>query len=285
MLLSQAIEKFLNDLKRKNYADNTIKDYSKRLRIFRSWLEDKYNCQVYLSDITFNDVDDFLNWQQEKGNSGSSRNRDGYIISSFYKYLFKRDICDNVAKKVEPVKTRKKERVYLTEKEMEELIEAIDKPLIKIVTIFLYQTGCRINEALTLKLDDIDFINNVINIRQAKGNKDRNIALNQKLGEELKYYLEEERPNTDSDFVFATKRSGSLSRGYYTTRLKRSVKKTNINKNISAHSIRHSTAVALVKRGVDLPTIQKILGHENLQTTSIYVHSDMTRIRDALEAI
>ena len=285
MLLSQAIEKFLNDLKRKNYADNTIKDYSKRLRIFRSWLEDKYNCQVYLSDITFNDIDSFLNWQQEKGNSGSSRNRDGYIISSFYKYLFKHDICDNVAKKVEPVKTRKKERVFLTEKEMEELIETIDKPLIKIVTIFLYQTGCRINEALSLKLSDIDFINNVINIRQAKGNKDRNIALNQKLKNHLKDYLENIRPDTDSEFVFATKRSGSLSRAYYTTRIKRSAKKTDINKNISAHTIRHSTAVALVKKGVDLPTIQKILGHENIQTTSIYVHSDMTRIRDALEAI
>jgi len=63
------------------------------------------------------------------------------------------------------------------------------------------------------------------------------------------------------------------------------VKKADVNKKISPHSIRHSTAVALIKKGVDLATIKDILGHENIQTTSVYVHSDMTRIRDALEAI
>ena len=165
------------------------------------------------------------------------------------------------------------------------MISAIEKPLITIVTIFLYHTGCRINEALNLKLDDIDFVNDEIKIKQSKGNKDRRIAMNKKLKTRLQNYLDNVRPDVDTDYVFASKRSGSLSRTYYSRRLRMAVKKTDINKKISPHVIRHSTAVALVKKGVDLPTIQRILGHENLQTTSIYVHSDMTRIRDALEAI
>lgn len=285
MLFTKAMNKFLLYLENRNYAENTINDYRKRLRILKDWLEERYNPMIYIDDITFADLDDYLDWQQEKGNSGKTRNRDAYIISSFYKYLHKRDICDNVARKIEPVKTRKKERECLTREELNRILDAIEKPLIKIVTIFLYQTGCRINEVLSLKLADIDFDNNLLHIKQGKGNKNRNIALNSKLKSALKTYIKEDRPDVNTDYVFATKRTGSLSRSYYSRRLQKAVKKADVNKKISPHSIRHSTAVALIKKGVDLATIKDILGHENIQTTSVYVHSDMTRIRDALEAI
>lgn len=285
MLLNKAIKKYLVYLENKNYANNTIKGYRKRLNILKEWLENRYNCQVYLDDILFDDINNFLNWQQKKGISGSSRNRDGYIISSFYKYLAKKDIYKNIAKRIEPVKTRTKEREYMTEKELEKVINAIEMPIIKIVTIFLYHTGCRISEALKLKINDVDFNNDIIKIKQAKGNKDRNLALNSELKTKLIDYLENERPVVDSKNVFATRKSGSLSRSHYNIKLKKATEKVDINKNITSHSIRHSTAVALVKKGVDLPTIQKILGHENLETTSIYVHSNMSKIRDALEVI
>ena len=285
MLFKQAVKNFKTYLQTRDYSEATITGYRKELTYFNRWLENTYNGLVYLDDISIDDLEDYLLYRKEKGDSTASRSRIGYIFKSFFKYVAKKDLGENIALDLEPVKVRQKERSYLSPAEMEEVVTALDKPLIRVVTIFLYHTGTRIGECLDLELDDIDFKNDIIHIEQGKGNKDRDLALNSELKKELTAYLENIRPEVESPYFFATKRSGSLSRTYYNRRLKRAVHKAGIEKDITAHCIRHSTAVALVKKGIDLPTIQKVLGHANLKTTSIYVHSDMSQMREALEVI
>ena len=85
--------------------------------------------------------------------------------------------------------------------------------------------------------------------------------------------------------VFISPRSGSLSRKHYNNRLKEAVNEAGIDKNITAHSIRHSTAVSLLKKDVPLKTIQDLLGHENLETTSVYLHADLSDMREAVDVL
>jgi len=286
MLFSDSIQRFHSYMESKDYAETTINGYMKQLKYFRRWIEDKYNGPVYLDEIDLTDLDDYLLYRKDKGDKTASRSRVGYILKSFYKFVARKELGENLALDLEPVQPRKKERDYLTEDEYKEVLEEIEKPLIRSVTIAIYYTGARISECLNLKLEDLDFKNQVVHIKRGKGNKDRKIAMNGSLKKELQNYIQNIRPKSvDSDYLFATARSGSLSRSYYNRRLKKAVERAGVKKDITAHCLRHSMAVSLVQKGVDLPTIRDILGHESLKTTSIYVHSDMTQMRDALEAI
>ncbi len=285
MLLSKAIEEFEQYMEGREYSDSTIRGYLGQMNVFRRWIEGERNGPVYLDEIELSDLEDFISAQKKQGKEASSRSRTGYIFRSFFKFVERRELGENQAKALEPVQPRKKERTYLTEGEMHRVIGEIEKPLIRAATVFLFRTGCRIGEATSLELNDLDMENGIVHIRDGKGGKDRRLAMSSDLKEELEAYLDEVRPDVESDFVFATERSGSLSRVYYNSCLKGAVDRAGIDKDITAHCIRHTTAALLVKKGKDLATVQRILGHEDLKTTSIYVHSDMTQVRDALEAI
>lgn len=285
MLFIKVINDYLHYIESRNYSQSTLTGYKKELSYFNLYLEKKYNGPIYLDEITVEDMEAYLYFKKLKGNSAGSRCRVIYILRSFYKYTAKKELANNIAKKLEPIKTRTKEREYLKEDEIKKVIKAIDKPLIKIVTIFLYNTGCRIGETLNLKLKDLDFKNNLIKIKAGKGNKDRNIFMNQKLKSSLKYYLKNLRKEIKSSKLFATKKSGSLSRVYYNRCLKKAVKNAGINKNITAHSIRHSTAASLLKKKVNLAVIQRLLGHKSLKTTSLYLHSDLSEMKTALQRL
>lgn len=287
MLFTEAVEKFKDYLTKKDYAEKTIYNYSKILEVFNQYLEKQYNGQVYLTDIVTEDIEDYIYQRKLEGDSSSTRTLNAYTIRSFYKFVARKDHGENITLDYEPPKAKIKEREYLTAEEMERVLEEIEKPLIRIVALFIFNTAARISEALNLKIDEISFENDLIKIIDGKNSKDRTIPLNSTLKKELEYYFENVRPkNIDSDFVFATAKSGSLSAAYLNRRLKKAVAKAEIGKSISAHSIRHSAATKIsTQQDVALPTIQRILGHENLQTTSVYLHADPKKMREALEAM
>lgn len=285
LLLSQAIEEFLEHLEDKNYAERTLKDYDSELDRFNRWLVKQYNRPVYLSELEEEDLKAHLKHLSNKGNKPTYRNKILYTYKSFFKFIEKKELGQNLAKNLEKSKTRSKEREYLTQEEMDKVLNEIEQHLIWYVTSFLFKTGMRIGACLNLRLDDLDFGNEVIEVRQAKGNKDRKIAMSSKLKEELEEYLEEHRPEVATDYVFANKKTGSLSPRHYNRRLKQAVKRAGIKKKITAHCIRHSTAMALINEDVELPTIQRILSHENLSTTSQYLHSDLSKAREAVESL
>lgn len=287
MLFTEAVEKFKDYLTKKDYAEKTIYNYSKILEVFNHHLEKKYNGQVYLTDVETEDIEDYIYQRKLEGDSSSTRTLNAYTIRSFYKFVARKDHGENITLDYEPPKAKIKEREYLTAEEMDRVLAEIEKPLIRIVALFIFNTASRISEALNLKIDEIDFENDLIKIIDGKNSKDRTIPLNSKLKKELEYYFTNIRPkNIDSDFVFATAKSGSLSAAYFNRRLKKAVAKAGISKAISAHNLRHSAVTQILSlQDVSLPTIQRILGHENLQTTSIYLHSDQSQMRDALEAM
>lgn len=157
--------------------------------------------------------------------------------------------------------------------------------MIKLVIKTLYYTGLRINECLSLNVNDVDLQNKIIHVIGGKGNKNRDIPINNNLIPLFENYLANERPHTTSEFFFATKKTGSLSANYVNQTLRETVEKLGWKKHITAHILRHSFASNLIKNGVSLVYVQKLLGHSNLKVTSIYTHANMEELNKSINVL
>jgi site-specific recombinase XerD len=133
-----------------------------------------------------------------------------------------------------------------------------------------YALGLRISELVALRLDDIDAARGLVIVRQGKGAKDRLVPLSLRLLEELRAYWRRYRPRP---WLFAGARPGDhLSVGGVQRLVRRVVQRAGLGKAISLHTLRHSYATHLLEAGCDLLTIQRLLGHKDLKTTSRYLY-------------
>lgn len=289
MLYSQAVEGFLKYLKMTDKSKQTVIGYGKELRYMNDYLTVKHNGPIYMEDITLEDIESYMYYKKEKGLSTASRRRAIYVLRSFYNYCLKKDICDkNLPAMLEPIKVKEKEREFITEEEFEELVGAISQPVIRSVVQTMFYTGGRISEIIKLKLEDVDLEERVVHIIEGKGNKDRNIPINDKLYDILKNYLENIREvdaHIETDRFFANKSTGKVSTSYVNECIKRAITKLGWEKDISSHVLRHSFGTNLLEKGASLVSIQKLLGHTNLAVTSRYLHQDMKTLSDAVNLL
>lgn len=281
MLIQDLKQKFLEDLEMKNKSPQTISGYAKDIRFFHQFLEGFINGPVYVEDITEDDIEEYIKDLRRRGLQPRSQNRYISSIRSMYNYAFKKRIITvNVAQYIENVQYQRKERDFLTIKELELLFSYIDKELLKIAIMTLAYTGLRISELTGLKLPDVDLINKTLKVT-GKGNKQRIVPISDTLLEILNHYLKNMHPK-NSDFFLATKKTGRLSPQYINKILRDSTKESGITKKVSAHTLRHSFASHLIKSKVDVATLQRLLGHTNVRTTSVYLHTDYDQLKEAV---
>lgn len=133
----------------------------------------------------------------------------------------------------------------------------------------LYGCGLRIGEVLNMKITDIDSKRMVINVRQGKGLKDRQIGLSQQLLNLLRDYFKEFKPK---EYLFNGQFSNQYTASSINQLLKYYADKAGIKKRIHAHKLRHCYATHLLESGTDMTLIQKLLGHKKIETTQIYAH-------------
>lgn len=286
MLLEKCIDEFKKNLFLKERSKETIRGYTMLLHDFRRFMEMLFNGYVYIDEIDLNNLESYLFYRKEKGDQPVSRNRAIYIFRSFYDFLIKRDFVNvNISQKLETIKVQKKERIYLSLEEIKELINGVDHQVIKVAITTLAYTGLRVSELCNLTVDNVDLDNELILVIGGKGNKNRTIPISKNLINILIDYSDNLRPNTYSDFFFATDKSGSLSPYYINFHLKATIKKLGWKKHVTAHILRHSFASALVKNNASLPALQSLLGHSDLRVTSIYIHQNIDQLKDAVNLI
>lgn len=287
MLFRQAIERFVDNMENIERSKGTIEIYSRDLIAFLKYLETLYNGPVYLEEITADDIENFLSMlKNTKNYAPNSRSRNLYTLRSFYKYAYKKEmVTRNIALSLDTIKLPKKERPYLTEEEGAELVDIIPIPIIKLVVDFLLNTGLRISECLNLTLDDVNLDTKVIHIILGKGAKDRMVPINTNIYSLLLDYRENWRDADKSERFFATRKTGALSAVYVNTTIRKAVEKLGWKKHVSCHILRHSFASALVKKNVGLVQIQKLLGHSSLAITSVYTHTNLDQLAEAVNAL
>jgi len=164
----------------------------------------------------------------------------------------------------------------LSRDEVERLIRCAASPLHRIWLLTLYATGMRRNELIHLKVVDIDSARMLIHMRQGKGRKDRDVVLSPRLLDELRDYCRRATPKLRT-FLFPGRgrRQGDdvpLQGKSIFDAVQQAATRAGIKKNVHPHTLRHSFATHLLESGADLYTIQVLLGHNDVRTTTVSVH-------------
>ncbi len=206
-------------------------------------------------------------------------------IRSFYKYLIQAQTVDaDPFSLVRLPKMKKDLPVFLSESAMPPLLSApredensgglekIDAVRDALCLELLYGAGLRVSELCNLKWGDIDFAANSAKIL-GKGSKIRFCPFGEKAGEVLRLWRNEFAVSTDKDDYAITLKDGKpLYPRYVQRMLKKYLAETGLPSNITPHKLRHSFATHLVNGGIDLRSLQEMLGHASLSTTQIYTH-------------
>ena len=157
------------------------------------------------------------------------------------------------------------------------LLEAAAPGRDRVLLQTIYACGLRLSELLHLQVADIDSARMVVHVRQGKGAKDRLVPLSQRLLDELRAYWRQYRPRT---WLFPGASADRPMTASNVQRLfQRLVQQAGIRKPATPHTLRHSYATHLLEAGIDVVTLQKILGHRDLSTTAHYLHLTTNRLR------
>ena len=287
---------YLEDL---GYAQFTIQSYVLDVHHFFLFLNKNKDTFINIEDITKINISEFLR-RTQKGKTKSTRNRRLMALRTFFKALIKSDIVRfNPAAEVDTAKTEKNPiPTYLNDEELQDLFKLIkhDQYYLrnKCILMLMGLAGLRVIEIQNLDVTDIVRVDNNPGIHVlGKGNKSRYIPLPLPLYKLMLEYEEFARPFANDEHreaFFISKRGKRISRRRIqeiteiTFKQLKAVthRKYLINKPLTAHKLRHTFGTRLVKQGVDLVTIQELMGHTNLNTTQIYTHIDDKQKQDAM---
>lgn len=301
----------------KGQSSLTIQEYYLDLRMFLRFMKlmrsdmpihthlDEINIKNidinFIRDITTSDIFEFLSYLAndrtpnpdstvpDYGISPASRARKLSALKSFYKYLTVRTklLTENPVADLEYPKLRKSLPKYLTLEQSAALLQAVSGPNEKrdyaILMLFL-NCGIRRSELVNLNLTDVyeDRIRVI-----GKGNKERIVYFGTSCRKAIDAYLPERHKKVLSDnrALFGSRDNNRVS----VTAVHRLVKKAFLQAGLdatqfSAHKLRHTAATMMLSGGVDVKTVQEVLGHENLNTTQIYTHIENTELKIAAEA-
>ena len=173
-------------------------------------------------------------------------------------------------KSIPRTKKAKRLPIVLSKEEVKKIIDVTTNLKHKIILATTYAAGLRVSEVANLKIADIDSSNMQIRVSQGKGNKDRYTLLSEKNIEMLREYYKIYHPTS---WLFpGSFNSNPLNIRTIQKVFEQSKQKAGIKKDVSVHSLRHSFATHLLEAGTDIYHIQKLLGHSNVKTTSIYIH-------------
>jgi site-specific recombinase XerD len=249
------LEIFENKLRCKNYAQNTIKVYKQTLFQYLK----ETNCKDPYR-ISTKEIIDYL--ESKSFSSIAQQNQFIGCLKLFAKYILgKKDVHLD---KIERPKKEKKLPQIIEKEFLLDRISKIKNKKHKAIIALAYSTGMRVSEVCNLKIEDIDSKRMIINIRQAKGRKDRIVALSENILEMLRDYFKEFTPKV---FLF----NGQFNL-QYSHRSCNQIVKHYLGKDYHFHLLRHSNATALLEAGTDIRIIQKHLGHSSSKTTEIYSH-------------
>ena len=288
----KAISKFKMFLKiERGLSENSIDSYSSDLKSFYSFIK-KNSLSENLKKCDSNIIKQFI-YEQSKINNPKTQARRISGIRSFFDYLvFESFIKTNPTELIETPKIGKKLPDSLSLKEIIKIINNIDLShpqgiRNRAIIETLYGSGLRVSELISLKLSNLFFKENLIKVL-GKGNKQRLVPMGKFSKKYLKIYIKDQRLKTkinkiDSDTIFLNRNGRQISRVMIFKIIKELAVNSNIKKNISPHTLRHSFATHLIENGADLRTIQKLLGHENIITTEIYTHLDTKHLKNIMK--
>lgn len=288
-------ERYLEHMKVENYSRRTIGGAESHLRYFFQYLHQETKTRD-LTELTPSDISAYQTWlcyapavtRDTPLGVASQHGRLG-AVQGFFHYLFKQGalLYDPAASLEKPKVHRGLPRSILSPRQMLALLQA---PNVKrrmglrdrAILEFLYATGVRNEELVTLKLAGVEVESRQATVR-GKGRKERVVPLGRIALTWLLKYLEDVRPllarGHDPGLVFLSKSGRALTRSALWSVVSHHAKKAGLQGGIGPHALRHTCATHLLQAGADIRFIQVLLGHTSLSTTQVYTHVDITDLK------
>jgi site-specific recombinase XerD len=254
-------QKMINDMKLRRFAQKTQAAYVSAVAGLAKYynqspdLLDKEKIQAYL-----------LHLMDERRLSWSTCN----VVVCGIRFFYLQTLgMDSMRLGIPPMRAQKKLPEILSFQEIQRLLKCATSLRNRVLLMTTYGAGLRVSEVVNLKLSDIDSCRMMIRVRQGKGNKDRYTMLSNRLLTELRAYYKEHKPPLW--LFYGRQRDAQMSIGtaqkiYYSSK-----ERAGITKEGGIHTLRHCFATHLLEAGVDLRTIQSLMGHASIMTTMGYL--------------
>ena len=269
-------EGYLEKLERMRYSQNTIKTYSHYMKEFMIHYHDKE-----LHTITPGEINRYLLYLIRRSKiSSSQQNQRINAIKFYYEKVLGRK--KHYYQLNRPKKEKRLPNI-LTMEEVEGILKHCNNLKHKCILMTIYSGGLRRSELINLKITDIDSRRMLIRITDSKGNKSRFTLLSEKLLRLLRDYFRFYKPKY---WLFEGQAGDHYSATSIENIFRSALKKANINKHATPHTLRHSFATHLLEQGINLRYIQELLGHSSIKTTEIYTHvssRQLSKIKNPLD--
>ncbi len=273
MNISEHIGNFKQEMKRRNFAQNTTDNYVSCLNVFFGKSK-----KDHPKNINEKDIKEFLGQFTEVN---TQRNYHS-AIKKFY------DVCIGQTDKFKYIPyARKNEKlpIVLSVQEIQKMFSVCENTKHKVILSLLYSAGLRVSELINLKWCNIDRSRMIINIIAAKGKKDRQVMLTPSIVPLLEKYWYEYKSKV---YVLEGQLKDQYSDKSVGEVVKQLASKAEINKRVYTHLLRHCSFTHMVESGTDINLIQRLAGHSNVKTTNIYLHTShnlISSIRSPLQSI
>ncbi len=265
--VDELVGRFSRHLQSQERSPWTVKQYSHIARMFLGYVGKP------LEEVTRRDLDSFREYLVlQRHYSKNSL----YTTVRGLTCLF-RTFELNAAEGLEAPKRPERLPHYLTEEETHRLFEAVrDSPRDSAIVHVLAFGGLRVGELCHLELDEVEFERNILHVRSGKGDKDREVVIEERTRAAIDRYLTERALAGEGSTRLFPVGPVTVER-----LIRKAAQRAGISHRVTPHMLRHTLATALLSRGCDIRYIQKLLGHSSVATTQIYTHVDTQALRDA----
>lgn len=297
-MLNEALSLFMQRAEELSLTENTKRHYSSRLAPFLRFLRERGK---EVDTATRDDIQAFLGRTESLDGrhrhvGDESRNTDLRLLRTFYGYLKEEGYIEvNPVARVKYRRVAKKDKAMPTLQQLEALLQAFStekSPFMafrsRVLTMLLIDSGLRIKEAVSLTVNDVDLQECRIHVlpEVGKGRKERHVPLSSFIIKDLTRYIFRERPMWMKKRDMTTNalwigEEGPLTTSAYRQALRRASQRSGVK--ITPHGLRHLKATMYLSNGGDLASLQAILGHSSIETTSRYLHLAFSTLRDKNE--
>lgn len=258
MNIGKYTELYSEDLRLKNYSQNTIENYVSQVRCFLEYFN---NTATKPSEISETKIKEWL----LQANSINGRKHRISAVKLFYKLTGKQPLK---FKHIEYPRSEKKLPIVLSQEEVQKMFDACENLKHKVILTLLYSCGLRVSELINLEWKHIDRSRMIINVISGKGKKDRQVMLPNVVIPLLEKYWNQYKTK---NYILSGQFSEQYSSRSVSQVLKQLATKAEIKKRVWTHQMRHNCFTHMVENGTDINLIQKLAGHNNVKTTMMYV--------------
>ena len=284
--MNSLIKKYiLNITRKKNYKKNTIDAYERDLKFFAEYLSKN---KIAFDEVTKLKINLYAAHLLRNGKSEATVARTLSTIKGFYSYLYEKKILNNnpslnvttphIEKKKTNILSLEEMDLFLSQPDLSTPKGCRDKAILELI----YATGIKVSELISLKISDVNFISETITV----GN--REIPYGTVCSSSLNMYIEKSEFINISDktaYLFTNLSGTKLSRQGIWKIIKYYKMMSGIEKEITPQIMRHSFAVHLIDNGIDIKTLQELMGHTVIASTQTYIELSKRKIRSIYKSV